>query len=104
MTEKMYVSFRDALNTVFPGKVVTEHDLVLLEQRWNFKAAEKWSSRRRPPRQEVPDGPITLPISDAVCVVVSVVREWQVEEQQKAFKALEARLVDLRVFDDSDGL
>jgi hypothetical protein len=99
-SEKTCVTFRDSLSMVYPNSGVSEEDFALLTRRWELKAAEKWASRRREPLRSA-EGLSLLPISDAVCVVVSVVREWQADEQQEALRVLEARLKQLRAFDDA---
>lgn len=100
-SEKTCVAFRDALNMVYPRRPISGDDLARLESRWELKATEKWSSRGRETLRST-DGSVLLPVSDGVCAVVTVVREWQGDEQQKALRRLEARLNELRVFDDEE--
>jgi hypothetical protein len=99
--KQRYVSFQDAMTMVYPAAELSADDHAQLQTRWNRLAAEKWAGRRRHPNVGE-DGGGVLPVSEAVCAVVTVTRDWQIEEQQVAFRSLEDRLAQLKVFEDVD--
>jgi hypothetical protein len=96
-----YLKFRDALYLVYPDRQISDEDLGTLTQKWNRRATERWSGRRRGPVTSE-DGSLLLPKSDGVCVIAAIVREWQHEEQQAALRFLELRLKQLRAFDEEE--
>ncbi|KAJ3031235.1 hypothetical protein HDV00_008480 [Rhizophlyctis rosea] len=103
MGEKNYLDFDSALRMVFPGRDVAPAGREALRERWNLTAEQRWVARGKAPvYADDLQSIVSLPLSEAVCHIVTVVKDWQAEEQQLALVTLEKRLQELRIF-DADG-